>query len=120
MSSDRQVSLWDSNKFECVQTIRDQHVFPYQYFAAYFEEKKRIIYTGALQVKCYTLKPNEKEELENLQINVLVEQSKQEMDELIFAEAKYNIDSPEGKIIYNQMLLEKKGTMERMKSHFGQ
>ena len=64
----------------------------------------------------YKLKLNETVELEAMQTKALADQSSEEMTQLLLKEAILHKNSEEGKIVYNQLLLESKGYIKNITS----
>ena len=64
ISKDRQISLWDANKFEQLQTIKDQSANPIKFTMAIFDEKQKRLFLAAYRLAIYNLNLNEKVELE--------------------------------------------------------
>ena len=115
-SKDRQVCLWDANKFECIQTIKDLNFSPNYYSQICFFENLRQIIVGTFKVKFFKLRPNEKIEIQSLQTNILLDQSKDIMQDKIYEEASKHLHTSEGAIIYNQIQNEKLKVKDKMRS----
>jgi len=66
-SRDRQISLWEANKFECLQTIKDLN-----YDDSFFNQiginiKHKVIMACTFGIKCYRLEVMEKLQLQHIQ-----------------------------------------------------
>ena len=71
---------------------------------------------GTFKVKFFKLRPNEKIEIQSLQTNILLDQSKDIMQDKIYEEASKHLHTSEGAIIYNQIQNEKLKVKDKMRS----
>lgn len=70
---DRQISLWEVNNFECLQTIRDLDFVPNFYSTVCMLPSAKTILAATFGIKQYKLSIDEKLRLKQVQMNAVAD-----------------------------------------------